>query len=164
MSRAKQTTARLVDQRARGRADTRLRKRHQQEWNELYVEEKALAEMEAGRLAIVAREKAAAAPPPAEHVHEEPAVPEPPRLKTGRRNEGESAIDRLDVARCPFCRASHDRGHVCPRCGAKPKLDFAGKVREVHRLFDAGTSVDIISMTLSIPKDHVLRLIEEEGQ
>ena len=103
----KPTTARAVRGRAYQRALSILKERHEPEFDALYESELAAAWLEAGVLAVT--------PEAREHysgTH--------PRLKTGKRLPGETARDRIDVARCRHCVSWHDRGHVCPQCGASP--------------------------------------------
>lgn len=145
---AQQTTARLVDQRARRRATQLLIDLHKAEWTQLLAQERAFAEAEVAEI-----ERAAAATG-----HE---VTEPVRLKPGARLPGQAAVDRIDVARCPLCVASHDRGHTCPSCGTPP-LDLVQSTslaREVHRLSRAGTTVDIIAATLHLSPGRVRELL-----
>lgn len=159
MGKAAQTQARLIDQRARRRADQALKNNHRQEWDRLYYAFVAEAEAEAVQIA-------AAAPAPT-HVHTDvpSAPPEPPRLKPGARLAGQSVIDRIDVARCNVCVKYHDRGHRCAQCGKvapvpTPLVGSHMMAREVHRLFDAGTKVEIIAATLRIKPDLVERLLD----
>lgn len=125
MGRAKQTQGRLIDQRARRRADTELRARYRDEWDAIYVLEKIKAEDEA-ELLVQAQERVKAIQP--SHRHPEPEPEEPPRLMPGRRLSGQTTLDRIDVARCAHCVRYHDRGHKCTRCGAQPP----GPQRGVH--------------------------------
>lgn len=156
MGRAAQTQARLVDQRARGRATQALITNHRAEYDQLYEAYKAEAEAEVAALQVAAATAGA-------HDH---GTPQPVRLKPGRRKAHEDVVDRIDVARCTVCVLFHDRGHRCPSCGRVPSapapyLDAAGKAREAKRLHDAGTKVEIIATTLRITPDHVHRLLEE---
>lgn len=150
MGKAAQTEARLVDQRARRRATQALINNHKQEYEDLLTAFKVEAIAELDML-----------PAPQVSEHHPTRPPQPVRLKSGPRLEGQQAVDRIDVARCPHCISYHDRGHRCERCGAIPKRNWSSATSEVHRLFDAGTKPDIIAMTLRIPLDHVHRLLEE---
>lgn len=96
--------------RARHRAIADLIDFHVEEFEALYAIRIAEAEQEAEELAES----------PAAKKHYGSKSAGPIRLKPGKRQEGETAGDRIDVARCPSCIKHHDRGHVCPRCGASP--------------------------------------------
>lgn len=118
----KPTTARMVRNRARQRARAELVVRHQQEFDDLYEVEYELAMAEARALAAL--------PEAQEHY-----AGEPPRLRTGARQVGQSALDRLDVARCSRCSTNHDRSHVCPNCGLDEKgADMLANQREDDEL------------------------------
>lgn len=95
----------LAYQRARGRAVTALIAAHEAEWEHLFAAKRAEVEAELDTV-----DQAGAG-----HYGDEPA-----RLKSGRRKKGQTAVDRIDVARCPHCIKHHDRGHVCVKCGAAP--------------------------------------------
>lgn len=95
----------LVYQRARGRAVTALIAAHEAEWEHLFAAKRAEVQAE-----VDAVDEAGA-----DHYGTEPT-----RLKTGRRKQGQTVVDRIDVARCPHCIKHHDRGHACPKCGAAP--------------------------------------------
>ena len=146
MSKAAQSRARLIDQRARRRATQVLIERHDEEFRGLYEQYRAEAETEMEALEIVAREQSDGHTP----AH-------PPRLLPGRRKPRETVLDRLDVARCPDCIAYHDRGHACPRCGMT--ADVVSKLSEIHRLAAAGTRDDVIAVHLRIPPDIVRRVL-----
>lgn len=150
MARAANTEARLVDQRARGRATQALINNHREEYEQLLAAYKAEAIEELELL-----------PAPAASPEHPTRPPAPVRLKPGPRKAGEAVTDRVDVGNCPFCRAYHDNGHRCQRCGQTPKaMPFSEAYKEVHRLADAGTKPELISMTLKIPIDHIHRLLE----
>jgi ribosomal protein L32 len=51
----------------------------------------------------------------------------------GARKEGQSAIDRIDVARCAHCAKHHDRNHVCPKCGLVPQAISEDAVQRALR-------------------------------
>jgi hypothetical protein len=150
MSRAAQTEARLVDQRARGRATQALINNHRDEYEQLLIAFKAQAIEELELL-----------PAPEVDEHHPTRGAQPVRLKTGPRKEGETASDRVDVGTCRFCITYHDAGHRCERCGARPKLAFAAAYKEIHRLYDAGTTPEMIAINLRVPLEHVHRLLEE---
>ena len=111
MGYAKPTAARLIDQRARRRAQQQLIANHRDEFRDLYEWHLRNATSEAQMLATKASE-----------IH---PTTEPPRLMTGARKPGQDVADRIDVARCPHCVRHHDRGHVCAKCGAVPETAVA---------------------------------------
>lgn len=98
------TEIRMIRNRARSRAYAELAKRHAGEFARLYDAEFQKATAEHAEI-----QRAAAGQPDA-------AVA---RLKRGPKRRGEtSAVERLDVARCPSCETHHDADHECPGCGA----------------------------------------------
>lgn len=101
---------RAANQRARQRATAKLIRRHLPEFEAL----KALCLVE------VEREMAELAEAAPEHLDDQQVVP----LKPGQRMEGETVVDRIDVARCTDCHRHHDRGHECPMCGSVPGEDY----------------------------------------
>lgn len=103
----KATGTRINRNRARHRAIADLISFHEDEFNALLAIRLSEAEEEA--------ESLASEPAAKEHYRSEPV-----RLKPGKRMVGQTVGDRIDVARCPHCVKHHDRGHVCPRCGASP--------------------------------------------
>lgn len=107
MGYAKPTASRLIDQRARRRAQQQLIENHRQEFRDLYEWHRRNAATEADLLASKASESP----------HQ---IAGPPRLMTGARKPGQDVTDRIDVARCPHCVRHHDAGHVCANCGAVP--------------------------------------------
>ena len=120
MGRAAQTLARLIDQRARRRATSELIARHQDEWDSLYARQRTFAEEEARQLEEAAAAKHSSLGDLEKVLDDKPA--EPPRLMPGRRLPQQTALDRIDVARCPSCVAHHDRGHRCRACGQAPQI------------------------------------------
>jgi hypothetical protein len=113
MGRAKQSAARLIDQRARRRATQALIDMHREEFRDLYQFHRMNAATEARVIAEAATRVSNA------ETKFHPSG-EPPRLMSGRYKPGQDATDRIDVARCPHCVKHHDRGHVCTKCGARP--------------------------------------------
>jgi len=103
----KATGTKINRMRARHRAVADLIAFHEDEFVVLLSIRLAEAKEEAEALA--------ATPEAIEHYQSEPV-----RLKPGQRMMGQSARDRIDVARCPDCIKHHDRGHVCAACGASP--------------------------------------------
>jgi len=90
----------FIRSRARNRATAELVARHQDEFNallDLYTEECAKEAEELGGETV--------------------------RLRPGKRRSGQTTVDRVDVGRCPECAKHHDRGHVCPNCGASPHTE-----------------------------------------
>lgn len=162
MGYAKPTLPRLVDQRARRRATQELMKRHRAEFDGLLAQFRLEAAAEAEELARVAAANRAQRPSPSEHHAStpEPVADDPPRLMPGARLAGQSALDRIDVARCSVCAKSHDRNHVCTKCGSLPPLTLPEQFAEVARLTDAGTDVEQVSRTLRIAPDRVLQLLD----
>lgn len=129
------TATRRIYTRARARALEDLAKLHPDDFAALFAARKAEAEQEFQRLQDASTDDYAEAN---DHMTEtgiqslatrtrggQPPSFEPvvATLKPGPRKPGEDVTDRLDVARCPECRAHHDRGHVCKACGANPALD-----------------------------------------
>lgn len=96
------TMVRICRNRARSRAVAILAQRHADEYEALYQEQYDGALREHEQL-----QAAAAGNPDAEHA----------RLRPGPVREGESKLDRLDVARCVRCHTHHDAEHECPSCG-----------------------------------------------
>lgn len=137
----------LIDQRARRRATQVLIERHEHEFRVLYELYREDAEAEMAVLEAKAAE--------GERSHT-PA--HPPRLMPGRRQPGQTVLDRLDVARCPECVNYHDSGHDCPRCGMT--VDVVSKLSEIHRLSKAGTKDEMIAVALRVPPDVVRRALD----
>jgi hypothetical protein len=104
----KATNVKVNRMRARHRAIADLIQWHPDDFQALLAIRLAEATEEA--------EELAATPEAKEH-----AAGGPVKLKPGKRMPGEKAGDRIDVARCPHCIKSHDRGHVCASCGASPE-------------------------------------------
>lgn len=143
MSAAKQTLARLVDQRARRRAAQLLIEAHRDEYQTLYTQAHHLALAEAQALAAKAPET---------------PTPEPPRLMTGRRKADEDVMDRIDVARCPHCIGHHDRGHACTHCGTRPGgLVAPDAVRSLAR---QGLDAQAIATVTGLTTATVRRVLE----
>jgi hypothetical protein len=103
----RKTEARVLRLRARARAVSDLIKFHQDEFDALLAIRTAEAKEEAETLA--------ATPEAAEHFQDTPVM-----LRPGKRPEGQTVTDRIDVARCPDCVKHHDRGHACTVCGSTP--------------------------------------------
>lgn len=103
-----QTLTRIIRNRARQRATAELIRAHAHEFRTL---------VERHRVEVAREARELGALPAAQAVY---GASEPVRLRSGRRNRGEIAADRIDVARCPDCIKHHDRGHVCESCGAAP--------------------------------------------
>lgn len=103
---------RIIRNRAHHRAAAELKARHLDEYNELVAAFREEARREAEELAAH----------PEARAHYGNTTP---RLRTGRRASGESAADRIDVARCPDCIRHHDAGHVCANCGSVPHTAVA---------------------------------------
>jgi hypothetical protein len=98
---------RVIRNRARQRATTRLVQLNQKAFEQLMAEELAKAYVEAATLAK--------APAAKDHFGDRPVL-----LRPGARMATEGVTDRIDVGRCPDCIKSHDRGHTCLTCGSKP--------------------------------------------
>lgn len=104
-SKRKPTVSRIIRTRARGRAMYRLIETHRSEFEALLEEETLKAEREHQEVVAAAEARGQADA----HVA---------RLKSGpKRKDQTSAIERLDVARCPLCQGFHDAGHQCTNCG-----------------------------------------------
>ena len=97
------TTTRMVRNRARNRAYQALAEEYRERFNELYQQELVVAKNEADILKMVAEMRG-------------DAQPEIVRLKSGPKREGQTVVERLDVARCSKCQNYHDEGHQCPTC------------------------------------------------
>lgn len=97
------TVARAVRNRARHRAFQRLAEEQQERFAVLLEEETAKAQHEHDVLQAIG-----GLPDPTEVV----------RIKPGPKREGQSVLERIDVARCRRCHTHHDRGHTCPSCGS----------------------------------------------
>lgn len=140
MGHAKQTQARLIDQRARRRATQKLVEMHQDEYDLLLVRYRTEATQEAARLGT--------------H-HAQPA-----RLMPGRRLENQDVIERIDVARCPDCVSYHDAGHTCARCGspaeAPAPMPRNNLDRAVQRMVARGRTDAQIAFDLGITEDAVI--------
>lgn len=106
------TTDRMLRSRAVNRAMARLRDLHRDEYERLLAEELDAARAEAAK-------HAETAPKP----DDEHCAPPVPLLRPGPAAIGETGPRlREDVGTCPLCVNRHDRGHVCPACGARPQL------------------------------------------
>ena len=115
-ARKRDATPKKVNRtRARHRAVKDLIAAHPDEFARYLATRLAEAETEAETLTE------AAANLPSDHDHEPSAKPQPVRLRSGPRKNGETVIERIDVARCGECRTHHDRGHRCPACGTSPR-------------------------------------------
>lgn len=139
MGHARQTKARLIDQRARRRASQELKRRYPEEWEHLYETYRTEAEEEMDRLE-----------------EEHPELDDAPRLKTGRRKDGQSVEDRLDTNRCDQCVRYHVRGHRCHSCGSGPppvKVDY------IRALSQQGMSPRRISEKLGIKQVEIERVL-----
>lgn len=140
MGRARQTRARLIDQRARRRASQELKRRYPEEWEHLYETYRAEAEEEMSR---------------AEEEH--PELDDAPRLKTGRRKHGQSPLDRVDTTpRCEQCIRYHVKGHKCHACGSGPppvKVDY------IKALSSQGMTPRRISEKLGIKQVEIERVL-----
>lgn len=176
MNAAQATGSKVVRNRARHRAIAELVKRHEDEFSDLlslYLHEAA---QEAQALAQT--------PEAAAHYSSTPV-----RLRPGARQPGQKPGDRIDVARCPHCVKHHDRGHVCPSCGAVPHTTVAvpddGEVDEIAveramkgdptalttrerdeaflRLATKGLSDDQIAHRLNVSSRTVLRWRQAQG-
>lgn len=147
MGYAKPTQARLIDQRARRRATQDLIAENPERWKQLYEQHRQYATEEAEQLALAVT--------PNEH-----APKEPPRLMPGARKLGESAIDRIDVARCPFCVKHHDRGHRCSSCGQRPLVSRETVVEALAH----GYSVDHVARTFGLKRSTVQKMREEASR
>ena len=90
----KATRARVIGRRARQRATAALLERFALEFEILLMQERKAVEAEYDQLG-------------------EGVV-----LRPGPRREGQTTIERIDVARCKSCHTNHDRGHRCPACGS----------------------------------------------
>ena len=101
------TTKAVLRSRARSRALRDLEQAHAGEFAVLLAFRFAEAKAEAAELAETVEGQ--------EHFTETV-----PRLTGGKRREGQTVVDRIDVARCPDCVKSHDAGHECSTCGATP--------------------------------------------
>lgn len=113
------TKVRMLRNRARSRAVAVLAQRHPAEYEALYAEQLVAAEAEYDQL------QAAAAG------NHDSSVP---RLRPGPVREGETKLDRLDVARCVRCRTHHDAEHECPNCGGvTPEVAPSEKPWEVRQ-------------------------------
>lgn len=99
----------IVRVRARHRATAELVKRHRAEFGDLLEYFTATATEEADQLAAAMAAERQDQP--------EDGIP---RLRPGLTRKGQSAVQRLDRARCPECTRHHDRGHACALCGAAP--------------------------------------------
>ncbi len=104
----KPTSKRYIRNRARQRATAELVKLHYDEFCQLL---EAHTEYVADELEML-RDAAAS-----QREHDVDA----PRLKPGPARKNQDVVDRLDVARCAHCAPHHDRGHICPMCGATPE-------------------------------------------
>lgn len=146
MASAKQTQARLIDQRARRRATQALIEKHPEEYYELLQEALREARSEASQLQVTVTRA---------HGHEMPA-----RIMPGRRLAGQTAVDRIDVARCPECVSYHDAGHTCGRCGSPaeaPKPVPRNNLdRAVLRMVERGLTDARIAVDLGITEDAVV--------
>ena len=138
MGSARQTKARLIDQRARRRASQELKRRYPEEWEHLYETYLIEAEEEMDRLE-----------------EEHPELNDVPRLKTGRRKQGETPEDRVDTNRCEACVSYHERGHHCHNCGAAPPA----KIEEIMKLSRHGMSPRNISIKLGVKQVVVERVL-----
>jgi hypothetical protein len=98
------TETRMVRNRARSRAYKVLADKYPAEFAEIYDEELQKARVEHTQVSAAAA---------AAGLHDAPVA----RLKPGKKRNGETAADRLDVARCPSCHTHHDAEHECPGCG-----------------------------------------------
>ena len=98
----------------------RMRARHRAVADLISFHEEEFEALLAIRLAEATEEAAALEETPAAKKHY--GGKEPPRLRPGPRMAGETAGDRIDVARCPHCIRHHDAGHVCANCGSIPGL------------------------------------------
>lgn len=105
---SKPTARAVLRSRAQARAHRDLKEAHEGEF----------AVLLAFRLAEVKAEAAELAETPEAAEHFTGTVP---RLTGGRRRESQTALDRIDVARCPDCVRHHDGGHACGTCGATPE-------------------------------------------
>lgn len=119
------TPSRAVRTRARQRALRRLAELHPRDFAGLMAEEieKARAELEPLKAAADATGKGTSHTQRHDPVRRRKPVGEiAALLKGGPRPAGQSPVERLrdDVGRCPLCIDSHDRGHICPACGAAP--------------------------------------------
>lgn len=92
------TLPRVLRNRARNRATALLIERRREEFEALLEQETEKVWAEHQEISKVSKE----------------AIP---RLKPGARREGQTVLERIDVARCTVCHTNHDRGHVCPVCG-----------------------------------------------
>lgn len=111
------TSGKVNRNRARHRAVSDLIDAHPEEFEEYFAARLREAEIEAVALT------AAAADLP-RHNHAPvvaPKTPQPVRLKSGPRRDGQSIAERIDVARCGECQSHHDRGHKCLMCGSSPE-------------------------------------------
>lgn len=91
--------AKVINRRARQRATALLLQEYAERFEELLAQERRVA---AAEYAVLEQHK-----PGDRQV-----------LRAGRRRPGETVLERLDIARCTECHTHHDRGHVCPKCGA----------------------------------------------
>lgn len=91
------TPDRIARNRARHRARARLADMFPHQYRALYDAAFAAALDEVGRLGDV-------------------VGGQPVRLRTGARREGQTVVDRIDVAWCVECHHYHDAGHKCPTC------------------------------------------------
>lgn len=102
--------SKLLNNRARHRAVEDLIARHRDEFEDLLALHRLDVKSEAARLTKEAAELGVSG--------------DLPRLRPGQRKRGQTPVTRLDVGRCTTCARSHDRGHVCPKCGAAPPRAF----------------------------------------
>lgn len=93
--------AKVINRRARQRATALLLEEYPERFAELLERERKVAAMEYDLLND---------PDAGEAGYQ--------RLRPGARRAGQTVMERLDVARCTICHTHHDRGHVCPKCGA----------------------------------------------
>lgn len=105
------TPTRMVRNRARNRAYVVLAERHAGEFEQIMTAELSRAQKEHELI-----QSAAAGRPDAVTA----------RLRPGPKRNGESVIDRLDVARCPACHTHHDADHECPSCGTVTQPTITG--------------------------------------
>lgn len=103
----RKTHARVIRLRARARAVSDLIRFHPDEFEALFAIRTAEAKVEAEQLADTEEG--------AEHFGDTPVM-----LRPGKRPDGQTVVDRIDVTQCPDCVKHHDRGHTCAVCGSTP--------------------------------------------
>lgn len=96
------TPTRIVRNRARSRSYVVLAERHAAEFEQILAAQLSRAQKEHQLIqsAVAGQPDAATA-----------------RLRPGPKRDGETVLDRLDVARCPVCHTHHDADHTCAECG-----------------------------------------------